>query len=203
MASTISVDTIQGSTSAGAIKLPSGYPIQIVNQENSTGVVLSANSTVKLMDCQIVSKLANSSFIVHSFCGIGTLAAVGGNTDTDVALGLGYKIGAADSSSSNYTGIGNYSPTRQSISFSNGNRAFYSIDAFAGSNTYTYVYHAFGEPSTVQSFSPNVAAGTTLQVGLFVSTDANQHAITFGTRRNDSGNDSGTITYICVTEISA
>tara|TARA_B100000287_G_scaffold169559_1_gene159953 strand:- start:3873 stop:4484 length:612 start_codon:yes stop_codon:yes gene_type:complete len=203
MASTISVDTIQGSTAAGTIKLPSGYPVQMVNQENSTGVVLSANATVKLLDCQIVTKLANSSFIVHAFCGIGTLGSVSGNNDTDVGLALGYKTGAADSSSSNYTGIGSYSPTRQSVSFSNGNRAFYSIDAFAGSNTYTYVYHAFGEPSTVQSFSPNVAAGTTLQVGLFGTSDVNQTSITFGTRRNDSGADSGTITYICVTEISA
>ena len=164
---------------------------------------MSSNTTTKLMDCQIVSKLANSSFLVHAFCGIGTLAAAGGNSDTDVALGLGYKTGVADSSSSNYIGLGNYSPTRQSISFSNGNRAFYSIDAFAGPNTYSYKYFAFGEPSTVQSFSPNVAAGTTLQVGLFVSTDANQASITFGTRRNDSGGDSGTITYVCVTEISA
>lgn len=203
MASTISVDTIQGSTAAGAIKLPSGYPVQIVNQENSTGVVLQGNATVKLLDCQIVTKLANSSFIVHAFCGIGTLGSVSGNNDTDVGLALGYKTGAADSSSSNYIGIGDYSPTRQSVSFSNGNRAFYSIDAFAGSNTYTYVYHAFGEPSTVQSFSPNVAAGTTLQVGLFGTSDVNQANITFGTRRNDSGADSGTVTYICVTEISA
>ena len=201
--STLSVDTIQGKSTAGAVKFPSGYPVQIVNQENSTGLVLSSNTTTKLMDCQIVSKLANSSFIVHAFCGIGTLASAGGNSDTDVALGLGYKTGAADSSSSNYIGIGNYSPTRHTISFSNGNRAFYSIDAFAGSNTYTYVYHAFGEPSTVQSFSPNVAAGTTLQVGLFGTSDVNQTNITFGTRRNDSGGDSGTITYVCVTEISA
>ena len=201
--STLSVDTIQGKSTAGAVKFPSGYPVQIVNQENSTGLVLSSNTTTKLMDCQIVSKLANSSFLVHAFCGIGTLAAAGGNSDTDVALGLGYKTGSADSSSSNYIGIGSYSPTRHTISFSNGNRAFYSIDAFGGSGDYTYLYHAFGEPSTVQSFSPNVSAGTTLQVGLFVSTDANQHAITFGTRRNDSGADSGTITYVCVTEISA
>ena len=201
--STLSVDTIQGKTTAGTVKFPSGYPVQIVNQENSTGLVMSSNTTVKLMDCQIISKLANSSFLVHAFCGIGTLASAGGNSDTDVALGLGYKTGSADSSSSNYIGIGSYSPSRHSISFSNGGRCFYSIDAFAGSNTYTYVYHAFGEPSTVQSFSPNVSAGTTLQVGLFASSDVNQHAITFGTRRNDSGADSGTITYVCVTEISA
>ena len=201
--STLSVDTIQGKTTAGTVKFPSGYPVQIVNQENSTGLVMSSNTTTKIMDCQIVSKLANSSFLVHAFCGIGTLSAASGNSDTDVALGLGYKTGVADSSSSNYIGIGSYSPTRQSISFSNGGRAFYSIDAFGGSSTYNYVYHAFGEPSTVQSFSPNVSAGTTLQVGLFASSDVSASTITFGTRRNDSGADSGTITYVCVTEISA
>ena len=183
-------------------KLPSGSVLQMVNAENTTGVALQSNATIKIMDCQIVTKMANSSFIVHAFCSIGTYNSLTGNTDTDVALALGYKSGAADASSGNYIGIGSYSPTRHFVSFSNGNRAFYSIDAFAGAHSYNYVYHAFAEPSTVQSFSPSVAAGTTLQVGLFGASDVNQTNLLFGTRRPDNGADSGTITYVCVTEIS-
>ena len=183
-------------------KLPSGSVLQIVNAENTTGVALQSNASIKIMDCQIVTKMANSSFIVHAFCSIGTYNSLTGNTDTDVALALGYKSGAADASSGNYIGIGSYSPTRHFVSFSNGNRAFYSIDAFAGAHSYNYVYHAFAEPSTVQSFSPSVAAGTTLQVGLFGASDVNQTNLLFGTRRPDNGADSGTITYVCVTEIS-
>ena len=210
MASILKVDTIQGATTSTAVdmssvtslKMPSGFPVQVVNGTNSTGVYHTSNATVKIMDVSITSKLLNSSFIVQSFCSIGTPAAVTGNSDTDVALALGYKTGSASSSSSNYTGIGDYAPTRHNISFSNGNRAFYSIDALAGHNSYSYVYFAFNEPSTCQSFSPNASAGTTFNVALFGSSDVNQTNIMFGTRRNDAGGDSGTITYIHITEIA-
>ena len=211
MASILKVDTIQGATSATAVdmssvtslKMPSGFPVQVVNGTNSTGVYHTSNATVKIMDVSITSKLLNSSFIVQSFCSIGTPGSVTGNSDTDVALALGYKTGSASSSSSNYTGIGDYAPTRHNISFSNGNRAFYSIDALAGGgNTYSYIYFAFNEPSTCQSFSPNAAAGTTFNVALFGASDVNQTNIMFGTRRNDAGSDSGTITYIHITEVA-
>ena len=210
MASILKVDTIQGATSATAVdissvtslKMPAGTPIQMVNAENNTGVVLQGNATVKLLDCAITTKVTNSTFIVQSFCAIGTLTSMTSNNDTDVALALGYKSGSVSSNSTDYTGIGNYQPNRQNVSFSNGNYAFYAIDALAGSASYNYVYHAFGEPSTCQKFSPSVAAGTTLQVALFGTSDVNQISITFGTRRNDSGADSGTVTYVCVTEIA-
>ena len=210
MASILKVDTIQGATSATAVdmssvtslKMPSGFPVQVVNGTNSTGVYHTSNATVKIMDVSITSKLLNSSFIVQSFCSIGTPGSVTGNSDTDVALALGYKTGSASSSSSSYTGIGDYAPTRHNISFSNGNRAFYSIDALAGHNSYSYIYFAFNEPSTCQSFSPNAAAGTTFNVALFGASDVNQTNIMFGTRRNDAGADSGTITYIHITEIA-
>ena len=211
MASILKVDTIQGATSATAVdvsgvtnlKMPSGFPVQVINGTNSTGVYHTSNATVKIMDVSITSKLLNSSFIVHSFCSIGTPASLTGNTDTDVALALGYKTGGASSSSTAYTGIGDYAPTRHNISFSNGNRAFYSIDAFAGGgNSYSYIYFAFNEPSTCQSFSPNAAAGTIFNVALFGASDVNQTNIMFGTRRNDAGGDSGTITYINITEVA-
>ena len=210
MASILKVDTIQGATSATAVdmsgvtslKMPSGFPVQIVNGTNTTGVFHQSNATVKIMDVNITSRLQNSSFIVQAFCAIGTTGGVTGNVDTDVALGLGYKTGSASSSSSSYTSIGGYSPTRQNISFADGPGAFYSIDALAGSASYSYTYFAFNEPSTSLSFSPSASAGTALNVALFGSSDVNQNNITFGTRRNDNGADSGTITYIHITEIA-
>ena len=202
MASILKVDTIQGASSAGRIAMPTGTPIQMVNAENHTGVVLQGNASVKILDCAITTKITNSTFIVQSFCGIGTLASMSSNSDTDVALALGYKSGSVSSTSTDYTGIGNYQPNRHNVAFSNGNYAFYAIDALAGSASYNYVYHAFGEPSTCQQFSPSVAAGTTLQVALWGASDVNQISITFGTRRNDSGTDSGTVSYVCITEIA-
>lgn len=210
MASILKVDTIQGATSATAVdmsgvtslKMPSGFPVQIVNGTNTTGVFHTSASTIKIMDVNITSRLQNSSFIVQAFCAIGTTGGITGNADTDVALGLGYKTGSASSSSSSYTSIGGYSPTRQNISFSDGPGAFYSIDALAGSASYSYTYFAFNEPSTSLSFSPSASAGTSFNVALFGSSDVNQNNITFGTRRNDNGGDSGTITYIHITEIA-
>ena len=88
MASILKVDTIQGATSATAVdvsgvtnlKMPSGFPVQVINGTNSTGVYHTSNATVKIMDVSITSKLQNSSFIVHSFCSIGTPGSVTGNS---------------------------------------------------------------------------------------------------------------------------
>ena len=211
MASILKVDTIQGATSATAVdmssvtslKMPSGFPVQIVNGTNTTGVWHTSNASLRIMDVNITSRLQNSSFIVQAFCAIGTTGDVTGNRDTDVALGLGYKTGSSPSATTtDYIGIGDYAPTRQNINFSNGNRAFYSIDALAGSASYSYTYFAFNEPKTSLSFSPNASAGTTFNVALFGSSDVNQNNITFGSRRNDNGADSGTVTYIHITEIA-
>ena len=64
--STLSVDTIQGKTTAGTVAMPSGYVIQTVTNKNTdqTNVTTSGSFVaITASQCSITSRLANSSFL--------------------------------------------------------------------------------------------------------------------------------------------
>ena len=129
--STLSVDTIQGKTTAGTVKLPSGSVLQTVSEVDNTGLSLTSSGTAKFMDVGLTTKVANSTINVRFYPALYKEDTGTGNKDTDVALALGFKTGSATSSSGDYTAITTYAPTRETITFSGSvGRAFYSSDAF-------------------------------------------------------------------------
>ena len=203
MASTISVDTIQGSTAAGTVKLPAGYTMQTVTSVDNTGLNLTSSSTAKFMDVAFTTKAANSIINVRFYTAIFRSDTSTGNRDLDVALALGFKTGAATSSSGDYTAISTYAPTRENISFSGGvGRAFYSSDAFYAGGTYSGRYHPIDTIYNEESFSPNLPAGTTIRIACFAKQDYGQStSIRLGMSTSGIG-DSGSSSCLNITEIS-
>ena len=203
MASTISVDTIQGSTAAGTVKLPAGYTMQTVTSVDNTGLSLTSSSTYKFMDVAFTTKAANSIINVRFYTAIFRTSTTTGNRDIDVALALGFKTGAATSSSGDYTPITTLSPSRENISFSGGvGRAFYCSDAFYAGGSYAGRYHPIDTIYNEESFSPNLAAGTTIRIACFVKQDYGQSStIRVGMSTSGIG-DSGSSSCFNITEIS-
>ena len=203
MTSTISVDTIQGSTAAGTVKMPAGYTMQTVTSVDNTGISVSSSNTTKFMDVAFTTKAANSIINVRFYTAIFRASTSTGNRDLDVALALGFKTGSATSSSGDYTAITTYAPSRESISFSGGvGRAFYSSDAFYAGGSYSGRYHPIDTIYNEESFSPNLAAGTTIRIACFFKQDYGQSSnIRLGMSTSGIG-DSGSSSCFNITEIS-
>ena len=70
MASTISVDTIQGSTAAGNVKLPAGCIVQTAQTRHTAKSVVTSTSFTSIYTCSITPKFATSKVLIHvSFSG--------------------------------------------------------------------------------------------------------------------------------------
>ena len=186
----------------------SGAHIQTVIERDTTGLNMgSSAATHRHLNCAITSKLANSSFLVRYSTGIYTAGSHNSNSpynlDSDFALGMGFKTGAASTTSTDYTAISAPGFSRQNIAFaSSTNRAFYSSDAVGGSANYMYRYHPVTTVFQEDIFSPSQAAGTVINVGVFASGDYG-NSIQFYVGKSPSGfADSGYQSYITVTEIA-
>ena len=210
--STLKVETIQ--TTGGAAPTlndlsisHSGTPLQTIIVKDTAGLSLSGDQTVRHLNAAITSKVANSSFLVRYSTAIFTAGTHDSsnteNVDTDIGLGMGYKTGSASTTSTDYTAITTYAPTRQPVAFaSSQNRAFYCSDAFGGSSNYSFRYHPLTEIHNEDLFSPSQVAGTVINVAVFASQDGgNSTNYTIG--KSPSGfADSGYLSYITVTEIA-
>ena len=196
--STLSVDTIQGKTTAGTVKLPSGSVLQTVSEVDNTGLSLGSSATSKFMDVGITTKVANSTINVRFYTAIFKTSTSYGNRDVDVALALGFKTGSATSSSGDYTAISTYAPSRENITFSGSvSRAFYVGESFAGR------YHPIDTIYNEESFSPSLAAGTTIRIACFAKQDyAQSTTLVLGSSLNGMS-DSGSTSCLTITEISA
>tara|TARA_R100001440_G_scaffold74951_1_gene101043 strand:- start:38 stop:529 length:492 start_codon:yes stop_codon:yes gene_type:complete len=63
--STLSVDTIQGKTTAGTVAMPSGSVVQVINAENSTSTATSSTSFVSTnVTATITPKFVSSKILV-------------------------------------------------------------------------------------------------------------------------------------------
>jgi len=202
--STLSVDTIQGKTTAGTVKLPSGSVLQTVSEVDNTGLSLGSSATSKFMDVGITTKVANSTINVRFYTAIFKTSTSYGNRDVDVALALGFKTGSATSSSGDYTAISTYAPSRENITFSGSvSRAFYSSDAFYVGESFAGRYHPIDTIYNEESFSPSLAAGTTIRIACFAKQDyAQSTTLVLGSSLNGMS-DSGSTSCLTITEISA
>ena len=207
--STLSVNNITTQTGS-TITVPSGktliapnHVLQTVNQVNNAGVTLSNANTTKFMEQNFTTKVANSAIIVRFYTSIYRESTATGNRDADVSMGMGFKTGASTSASSDYTAITTYAPSRQNITFaSSAGRAFYSSDAYSASGSYDGRYSPITTVFNEESFSPSLAAGTTIRIAVFVNQDYNTTSnIKFGSSASGSG-DSGGTSCLTITEVA-
>ena len=113
--STLSVDTIQGKTTAGTVAMPAGHIVQVVSFDRvgsesasmSTIIALSANTFSDVMSKTITTKLANSKIAVS----MDIVAYSGSNTqrvmtkvlrDSTVINGDEYAVYGSQSVMNNY-----------------------------------------------------------------------------------------------------
>ena len=207
--STLSVNNITTQTGS-TITVPSGktliapnHVLQTVNQVNNAGVTLSNANTTKFMEQNFTTKVANSAIIVRFYTSIYRESTATGNRDADVSMGMGFKTGASTSASSDYTAITTYAPSRQNITFaSSAGRAFYSSDAYSASGSYDGRYNPITTVFNEESFSPSLAAGTTIRIAVFVNQDYNTTSnIKIGSSASGSG-DSGGTSCLTITEVA-
>ena len=207
--STLSVNNINAQTGT-TITVPSGnllvapnHTLQTVTSVNNSGLTLANSSSTKFMDTAFTTKGANSIIHVRFHTQVYRENTATGNRDIDVALGMGFKTGSATASSTDYTAISTYAPSREFITFAGPNgRAFYSTDAFYAGGTYAGRYHPLNTVYNEESFSPSLAAGTTIRIAVFCKQDYGQSVnIKFGASASGSG-DSGCTTSLSITEVS-
>ena len=207
--STLSVNTINAQTGT-TITVPSGnllvapnHTLQTVTQVNNTGITLSSTATTKFMEQNFTTKGANSIIHVRFHTAIYRESTATGNRDVDVSMGLGFKTGSSTSSSTDYTPITTYAPSRQYITFAGpANRAFFSSDAYSAAGSHDGRYNPLTTVFNEESFSPSLAAGTTIRIAVFCNQDYNLSTnIKFGGSASGSG-DSGCSTSLTITEVS-
>ena len=207
--STLSVNTINAQTGT-TITVPSGnllvapnHILHTITSVDNTGLTISNTAITKFMDVAFTTKGANSTISVRFHTQIYRESTATGNRDVDVAMGLGFKTGSATSSSTDYTAITTYAPAREFITFAGPNgRAFYSSDAYSATGTYSGRYHPITTVYNEESFSPSLAAGTTIRIAVFCKQDYNQSTnLKFGASASGAS-DSGCSTSLTITEVS-
>ena len=202
MGSTLTVDNIVGATTAANVNIPN-HVVQTVTSVDITGLALANANTAKFMDVALTTKVANSTFNVRFYTALYKEDTGTGNKDTDVCLGLGFKTGSASASSGDYTAISTYAPSRENITFSGSvGRAFYSSDAFYAGGSFSGRYHPIDTIYNEESFSPNLAAGTTIRIAVFAKQDyGNSFTIKLGAATSGMS-DSGMTSCINITEVA-
>jgi len=188
---------------SGDVLQAPGHVMQTVTNVDNSGITMSGAQTAKFLDFPFTTKVANSIIDVKFNCQIYVVNNTTGNVDTDIALAAGFKTGSATSSSTDYTAITTYAPTRQNITFSGSvTRAFYASDAYEVSSSHAYRYNPLNAVNYQESFSPSLAAGTTIRVAIFVSQNY-QASINYKVGAGYSGSsDMGATSCLNITEIA-
>ena len=186
---------------SNAIPFSTGSILQTVFVQKDTGLTLSQTVT-KFINATITTKGANSTFLIRVMCPLMSESNSAGNHDIDVAAALGYKLASASATSTDYTAITTYAPTRHSIPFaSSANRAFYSQDGYALYHAYNS-FHPVGLLYNEDTLAPNQAVGTVIDIGCFVVQDNNSAMMSIGNASPGMA-DSGMTSSMTVQEIAA
>jgi len=195
MSSILKVDTIQ--TTAGAVPTANGLGLNVsgsllqVVEYHSTSAFSVNGTAVKLFDQSITTKQANSKIMI--FLSVGRSSF---NQDVDTALALGYKTGSGSSTSTDYTSTHGSSYSRQTIS---GLGSFIAQDTNEpGGGTWSGGYN-ISSVNFNKLHSPNVAAGTVLNYGVFGGADGGSFYIG---RSQSGGTDNGYDSSLTLMEIA-
>ena len=192
--SVLKVDSIQ--TTAGAVPTAkdlglnvSGSLLQVV-EYHSTAAFTINGVAIKLFDQSITTKQANSKIMIFLSAG-----RSGYNEDVDLAMALGYKTGSGSSTSTDYTSTHGSSYSRQTIT---GLGSFWAQDVAGPAGGSWSGGYTISSINFNKLHSPNVAAGTVLNYGVFGGSDG-----TFYLGRSRSGStDNGYDTSLTLMEIA-
>ena len=186
---------------SNAIPFSTGSVIQTVFAQKDTGLTLTTTVT-KFINATITTKAANSTFLIRVMCPLMSETNSAGNHDVDMAAALGYKIGSASATSTDYTAILTYAPTRHSIPFAgSANRAFYSQDGYAMYHAYNS-FHPVGLLYNEDTLAPSQAVGTVIDIGCFVVQDSASVYMRIGAASPGMA-DSGMVSSLCIQELAA
>ena len=206
--STLSVNNIT-TQNGNIITVPSGkvfaspgLPIQTVLGQDETGMIINASSVgLRFMNVPITTKVANSTYLIRFHAGAYSAQSAAGSYDVDLAAGMGFKIGTASTTSTDYTAISTYSPTRENITFANSTTAaFFATDTlgfdpnYAG---YVPIVTLYNE----DTFAPNQPAGTVINVACFVQVDGHTYW-RIGSVHTTGAEDMGTVSSLTITEFA-
>ncbi len=184
-----------------AIPFSTGSVLQTVFVQKDTPLTLNTTVT-KYINATITTKGANSTFLIRVCCPLYSETNNNGSHDVDFAAALGYKLASASATSTDYTAITTYAPTRHSIPFANSaNRAFYSQDGYAlyhSYNSFTPVTTLYNE----DTLAPSQAVGTVIDIGCFVVQDSTNVYLNIG-GASPTMADSGSTSSMTVQEIAA
>ena len=174
-------------------KMPAGSILQV--EQTVLQVKLSlTNATAKWGEVSLNTKAANSKFLVEVDVGMG-FAANSSNNDVDVAIAVGYKSGAVDAASQNYEKVSSSSFAREVIT---GLHNWLTWDAYISAGTYEgYMFRHYAYRKI---FSPQLPAGSDLNIAQFVQTS--NGTISFGSGQTTAYSDSGFEQSITITEIA-
>ena len=186
---------------SNAIPFSTGSVVQTVFVQKDDAELTLSTTVNKWINATVTTKAANSTFLIRVFCPLFSMTSSAGNHDVDMAAGLGYKIGTASTTSTEYTAITNYAPTRHSIPFaSSANRAFYSQDGY----DLTHAYHSFVPIAYLyneDTLAPSQAIGTVIDFGCFVVQDSSSTYLRMGAASAGLA-DSGMVSTMTVQEIA-
>ena len=205
--STLSVNNITTQTGdtitvpSGKVFASPGLPIQTVFGQDETGLVIgSASTPLRFMNVPITTKVANSTFLIRFSSALYSQINSVNGYDTDFCAGMAFKIGTATTAATDYTAISTYSPSRQNITFSGStNAAFTSADAFRIAGTYD-AYRPLYSLYNEDTFSPNQAAGTVINVACYIQVDGHTNLHLGASPRGMA--DSGTVSTLTITEFA-
>ena len=188
---------------SNAIPFSTGSVVQTVFIDDKIGLTLNGSTAMRFMNAQITTKAANSTFLVRFSSAVYSRTNDTSQHDANICAAMGYKIGTASTTSTDYTAITDYDPTRERLPFAGSvNRAFYSHDAFGHGNTYQR-FHPITTLYNEDTFAPSQAVGTVIQVACFVKQDSNGNQY-YNVGASISGMaDSGKVSTLTVQEIAA
>ena len=140
--STLSVDTIQGQTTAGNVKLPAGCVLQVLSTTKTDTFVTSSAGPIDITGLSVtITPKYNTSKVLITF----DVSIVGFDSGTGIRLLRGstaLALGDADGSRARMTAIGFYSNNTSPSAYSGGATSFTFLDSPATTSATTYKLQA-------------------------------------------------------------
>ena len=205
--STLSVNNITTQTGntitvpSGKVLASPGLPIQTVLGQDETGMSVNASNVgLRFMNVPITTKVANSTFLIRFHAAAYSHQSTAGSYDVDMCAAMAFKTGTASTTSTDYTAITTYSPTRENITFANSTTAAFFATDTLGFNPNYAAYHPITTLYNEDTFAPNQPAGTVINVACFVRVNGHPYW-RIGSSPNGAA-DTGTVSSLTITELA-
>ena len=164
MGSTLSVDTIQGATTAGTVAMPAHYVLQVKNVTSDAQTTKSGVGFVDFMSVAITPKFSSSKILVFCSINLSGQNTTGGSTDQ----GIRYSGVKLFRDSTQIAVNSNTSGNRTAVWFSTNTVGQTSNEAYRMANNSGQFLDS---PSTTNAVTYKVQIGQTNQTSSFVVTN--------------------------------